>query len=133
MKVYRISKCNYIDDLSGAGAARFSGRWHSKGTYILYTAASAALAMLESIVHITTLVKPELCIVCLDVPEEKIQTLSLAQLPNQWFVNPSPDVLKSVGDRFVKEGIYLMLKTPSAIMPEEHNYLINPAHPDFKK
>ena len=46
MKVYRISKCEYIEDLEGTGAARYPGRWNSKGVYILYTAATPSLALL---------------------------------------------------------------------------------------
>lgn len=132
MNVYRISKCAYIDDLSGRGAARFPGRWHSRGTYVLYTAASPSLALLESVVHITTVVKLDLCILRLEIPEQRVQELSPALLPEEWFQHPAPDQLKNIGDRFVKEGAFLALKVPSAVMHEEYNYLLNPAHPDFK-
>ncbi|MCF3109779.1 RES family NAD+ phosphorylase [Niabella sp. CC-SYL272] len=132
MKVYRISKCAYIDDLSGTGAARFPGRWHSKGTYVLYTAASPSLALLESVVHITTIIKLDLCILGLEIPERSIRTFSTALLPDDWFHHPAPDQLKNIGDRFVKDGTFFALKVPSAVMPEEYNYLLNPAHPDFK-
>lgn len=133
MKVYRISKCIYIDDLSGTGASRFPGRWHNKGSFILYTAASASLAMLESVVHITSLVRPELCITCLMIPEEGITEVSPEELPDKWFVNPPPDSLKKIGDTFVNNAKYLALKVPSAVMPEEFNILLNPAHALFKK
>lgn len=132
MRVYRISKCNYIDDLSGTGAARFPGRWHNKDTYILYTAASPSLALLESVVHITTVIKLDLCIICLEIPEDHIMELQPEQLPEGWFVNPPPDPLRNIGDRFVKQKKFLALKVPSAVMQEEHNYLLNPAHPAFK-
>ncbi|MBO9594778.1 MAG: RES family NAD+ phosphorylase [Niabella sp.] len=132
MKVYRISKCAYIDDLSGTGAARFPGRWHSRGTYVLYTAASPSLALLESVVHLTTVVKLDLCILGLEIPEWSVQELSPALLPEEWFHNPAPDQLKHIGDRFVQEGAFLALKVPSAVMQEEYNYLLNPAHPDFE-
>lgn len=133
MKVYRISKCEYIEDLEGTGAARYPGRWNSKGTYILYTAATPSLALLESVVHISNIAISSYCMICLDVPEDKIKTIISPELPGNWFVNPPIDVLKHIGDSFIKENKFLALKVPSAIMPEENNYLLNPAHPDFKR
>jgi RES domain-containing protein len=132
MKVYRISKCDFISDLRGTGAARYPGRWHSKGTYILYTAASPSLALLESVVHISNIAVASYCMVCLSVPEEKIKSIASSELPANWFVNPPADILRSIGDEFIRENKFLALKIPSAIMPEEHNYLLNPGHPDFK-
>ena len=133
MKVYRISKCEYIEDLEGTGAARYPGRWNSKGTYILYTAATPSLALLESVVHISNIAISSYCMICLDIPENKIKTIDSSELPANWFTNPPIDVLKQIGDSFIKENKFLALKIPSAIMPEENNYLLNPAHPDFKK
>ena len=133
MKVYRISKCQYIDDLSGTGAATYGGRWHSKGTHVLYTAATASLSLLESVVHISNIVAADYCMICLEIPKDKILELSTIDLPYNWFVNLPPDFLKTYGDRFIREGKFLALKVPSAIIPEESNYLLNPNHEDFKK
>ncbi|GAB3428335.1 RES family NAD+ phosphorylase [Niabella aquatica] len=133
MKVYRISKCKFIDDLSGTGASLYSGRWHHKGTFILYTAQSPSLAMLESVVHITTIVQLNLCMVCLEIPNDSIAEISAEQLPDNWFVNPPPDNIKQTGDRFIKNRKHLALKVPSAVMPEEYNILLNPQHPHFEK
>ena len=133
MKVYRISKCEYISDLHGTGAAQYAGRWHSKGTYILYTSATASLALLESVVHISNIAVASYCMICLSVPEDKIKTIEEKELPDNWFVNPSPDVLKQIGDSFIKENKFLAARIPSAIMPEENNFLLNPNHKDFKK
>ena len=72
MKVFRICKCNFVDDLSGTGAALYGGRWNSKGIYILYTAATASLALLETIVHTSTIPKEAFCILELDIPENNI-------------------------------------------------------------
>ena len=133
MKVYRISKCEYISDLNGTGAAQYAGRWHSKGTYILYTSATASLALLESVVHISNIAVTSYCMTCLSVPEDKIKTIASNELPRNWFSNPPPDALKKIGDSFVKENKFLALKIPSAIMPEENNFLLNPRHIYFKK
>jgi RES domain-containing protein len=133
MKVYRISKCDFISDLRGTGAARYPGRWHSKGTYILYTAASPSLALLESVVHISNIAVASYCMVCLSVPEDKLKSITASELPDSWFANPPADILRSIGDEFIRENKFLALKIPSAIMPEEHNYLLNPGHTDFIK
>jgi len=130
MKVYRISKCQYIDDLKGTGAASYPGRWHSKGTYVLYTAATASLALLESVVHMAKIPAKDYCIICLEIPDGKIQEIPFDSLPSYWQAQPAPDILKNIGDSFVKEGKFFALKLPSAIMPEDFNYLLNPNHPD---
>lgn len=132
MEVFRISKCDFIHDLQGTGAARYGGRWNSKGTYVLYTAASASLSLLESLVHITTAVKMDYCIVCLKIPEHSIRTIDRSELPNGWFGNPPLDELKKIGDQFIRDANFLALRIPSAVMPEDYNVLLNPAHPDFK-
>jgi RES domain-containing protein len=126
MKVYRISKCQYIDDLSCTGAANYSGRWHSKGIHILYTAASPSLALLESVAHISNIIVSFFCMICLDVPEDKIYEIKVIDLPDNWYTNPFPDFLKSYGDRFIAENKFFGLKVPSVIMPEESNILLNP-------
>jgi RES domain-containing protein len=133
MKVYRISKCEYINDLNGTGAAWFGGRWNSKGTYILYTAATPSLALLESVVHISNIPAAGYCMIILDIPTDSILEIDINNLPANWQRHPSPAILRKTGDQFVLQNKYLALKLPSAIMPEDFNYLINPAHPDFKK
>jgi RES domain-containing protein len=132
MRVYRISKCEFINDLRGSGAAQFPGRWHSKGTYILYTAATPSLALLESVVHISNIAVSSYCMLCLDLSSDQILTVTAEELPGEWFVNPAPDRLKKIGDNFIREGRFLAMKLPSAIMPEENNILVNPNHPEFE-
>lgn len=131
--VFRISKCKYIDDLKGTGAANFSGRWHSKGTYILYTAATASLALLESVVHLSGIPQEDYCMICLEIPDNSVLTITLKELPENWFTNPPPGSLANIGDQFVHKNQYLALQLPSAIMPEDTNLLLNPNHKDFEK
>lgn len=133
MRVYRISHCRYINDLSGTGAALYGGRWHSKGTYILYTATSSSLALLESIVHMTSIVPVRYCMICLDLPDQPFKELKISDLPVGWNDNPAPDSIKSIGDDFIRDREFLFLKLPSVIASEEMNCLVNPSHKDFKK
>lgn len=132
--VYRIGDCTHIDDLSGTGAALNGGRWNSEGTYILYTSSNASLALLEVLVHFNGMRKGRTwCRIKLQIPEENILELTPDMLPPGWDEFPAPQLLQKTGDRFVQHGKYLGLKIPSAVEPEEWNYLLNPAHPGFKK
>ena len=131
--VYRISKCRYIDDLKGTGAAAYAGRWHSKGTHILYTANSPSLALLESVVHMAGIALVDYCLICLEIPDDKIIKKNVRDLPNNWYANPSPGALSMIGDNFIRQNEYLAIEIPSAIMPEENNLLLNPNHVDFLK
>ncbi len=133
MIVYRISSCSYINDLSGRGAALYGGRWNNKDTYVVYTAESRALALLEAVVHIGKVPAEGFCIATIDIPDNSIEIFQAEKLPGDWQTNPPPNYLKAIGDYFIKSKKYLALAIPSAIMMEEHNYLLNPMHPDFKK
>jgi len=133
MIVYRINKCAYINDLSGKGAAMYGGRWNNKDTYVVYTAQSRALALLEAVVHIGKIPAVGYCMAAIEIPDNSIEKFPEDKLPANWHANPSPDYLKEIGDRFIKARKYLALQMPSALMEEECNYLLNPAHPTFSK
>jgi RES domain-containing protein len=131
MVVYRISNCQFISDLSGEGAYKYGGRWNSKGVHMLYTAGSAALALLESVVHIPNIINVSYCLAAIEVPAQKIAVIHEEELPADWQMNPPPDHLKKIGNSFIASNDHLVLKIPSVILPQEFNYLINPYHKDF--
>lgn len=133
MLLYRIAKCMYADDLSGTGARLYGGRWNNIGKPVVYLASSRALAVLEVLVHLPpTLIPSNYCIVTLDVPDD-IQAIDLQTLPPNWQDYPEPGILKSIGDRFLFDNRHLLCKVPSAVVQEEYNYLLNPAHSRFLK
>ncbi len=133
MKVYRISKNQFINDLSGYGAAHYPGRWNSKGVFVLYTAATAALALLESVVHMDKLLRTGYSLATIVLPEASINKLEVHDLPAGWDGFPPHEKLKKFGDLFVQASEYLALQIPSSIMPEDYNFLINPLHQQFNK
>ena len=55
MRVYRLAKTPFIRDLRGTGGLYGSGRWHRRGTPILYTSENASLPMLEFLANYTIL------------------------------------------------------------------------------
>jgi RES domain-containing protein len=134
MILYRIGNCNYINDLSGTGTRLFGGRWSSKGKPGVYLASSRALAVLEVLVHLQPLFIPDnFCLAEIEVPDDSMEQVDLNQLPTNWNEISSPLAVRKTGDDFLLAKQHLMLKLPSAIVPAEFNFLVNPLHPDMQK
>lgn len=134
MILYRISHCDYIHDLDGAGARLYGARWNSKGNAMVYLTSSRALAVLEVLVHLPPLLIPEnFCVAEIEVPDRSAISLDTADLPKNWKdISPSAEI-RQIGNKFLKDRKHLMMKVPSTIVEQEFNYLLNPSHPDMKK
>lgn len=135
MKVYRLSRRKYAEELSGKGAAMVGGRWNSRGTELIYTAQSRALAMAEVAVHLTLATLPDdFVMVEIDIPDTiSVSDMEPEKLPKHWNSFPYNLRTQSIGDEFVKSEKSCLLKIPSAVVPGDHNFLINPKHIDFSK
>jgi RES domain-containing protein len=134
MVFYRISNCKYAGDLSGTGARLNGGRWNSEGRPMLYMASSRALAVLEVLVHLNTLIVPDnFCLTEIEIPGDSILSLNETMFPSNWRDISPPGRLRELGDEFLRAEKYLLLKVPSSIVPAEFNYLMNPMHPDAIK
>lgn len=129
MIVYRLSKKAYRNDLSGKGAWLAGGRWNSKGTALLYTAESRALCMAEVAVHMPYGIIPEdYYLIAIEISTDSMLEIKPEVLPGDWAEYPHPASTQQIGDAFVQDGKYLVLKVPSAIVPGDFNYLVNPLH-----
>lgn len=138
MRTYRIEREKYLETtLTGNGAARTEGyRWNSLNTYLVYTAESRALAMLEVSVHLDLSedLPTDRYYVEVDIPDDiEILELSEEDLPDNWNGKPPGLETQFIGDDFVLQNEAAVLKVPSTIVAREYNYLINPNHPDAKR
>ena len=61
----------------------------------------------------------------------KIETLSGDWLPDDWRSPQPSERLREIGMRWLEERRSAVLAVPSAVIPAEHNYLLNPMHPEF--
>ena len=69
-----------------------------------------------------------------DIPASvAISRLGPSQLPADWRDYPAPESLADLGMRWARAGTTAMLAVPSAIIPQELNYLFNPGHPAFRE
>ena len=119
----------------GRGGLFNSGRWHTKGRPVIYTAQSVALAALEVLVNVDkSHVPSDLVQLEIDVPDElSILRIELNQLPANWKSYPAPPALQNLGDNWLVAGVEPVLRVPSAVIPEESNLLLNPQHADARK
>lgn len=135
LQAYRLVQARFAAmAFDGEGARQFGGRWNNKGTGIIYLAQSLSLAALEMLVHLDSrqvLAERYRCVL-VEFPKEIYVTVTdLFRLPKNWAADPAPNATKRIGDLWVKEQKTAIMAVPSALIPTESNYLINPAHPDF--
>jgi RES domain-containing protein len=136
IRVYRILRKPYSKlPFDGEGAYRFGGRWSSPGTGIAYAAEHLSLAMIEYFVHIEIRRPPrDLVVATADIPDGvSRRALTSERLPKNWRRVPAPPNLATIGDSFASERTTAILIVPSALVPSEFNWLINPLHADFAK
>jgi RES domain-containing protein len=134
MIVYRLAKSKFAKDLSGRGAEIAGGRWNSKGVRMVYTSASRALCTTEIAVH-TPLgnVPSDYHIISIKLPNIKMLELTAAKLPANWNAFPHDLSTQHIGDLFVQNNKFLVMRVPSAVVQGDFNYLVNPLHADFPK
>jgi RES domain-containing protein len=118
---------------SGEGARLFGGRWNSPGIAMVYASQHKSLAALEQLVHFNPITPNRFKVFEFQFPESLIENISLRNLPKEWRQEPPPPSTQKVGDVWAREMRSAVLAIPSILVPEELNYLLNPAHRDFKK
>jgi len=136
MRVWQICRKPYVDTaLDGIGGMYTSGRWHSKGNPIVYTASSAALAALEVLVHVDPLTAPaDLRLLAIELPDDlSAEVLEPITLPQGWHSVPAPAALQTIGSSWLTSGRTAALNVPSAVITVERNFLLNPRHPEVQR
>lgn len=118
----------------GKAAQRFGGRWNSQGRRAVYASASKSLAVLEVIVHLDVgRPLPRLVAFTFEIDSKLVDRRATAQLPRHWRTSRGLLPTQQIGDEWLASGRALALAVPSTIVPEELNYLLNPADPAFRR
>src|SRR6266496_3170668 len=129
MLLWRISNHGTLD---GRGGLFASARWHTRGHPIVYLAETPSGALTEILVHLELdpaslpashkLLKAE-------APDDmRVQAVADTDLPKNW----KEDILatRTLGDEWLASGGSALFRVHSAIVPETHNFLLNPHHSD---
>jgi RES domain-containing protein len=132
ISAYRISKARYAaSPLTGEGGLHCSGRWHHRGLPVIYTGESLSLASLEVFVHFGKLDDAiKLVAFRIEIPDGLVEVLAASSLPTDWDSVPAGTETADLGTQWLSSKRSAVLRVPSVVTPGEHNYLLNPLHPD---
>lgn len=132
MKVYRITSHQWSTSLGTSGNA---ARWNSDGKLLIYTANSRAMACLENVVHRSAIgLKSFFKTMVIEIPNSiVIDEIRIEDLPDNWSDFTQLNYTQMIGDIWLSGMSSAVLSVPSAIIPQERNFLINMQHPDFQK
>lgn len=134
MDVWRISKRKYkTTAFSGVGSDAVGGRWNPKGYRVVYASENAAVAAMETFVHVDPSLLPPMVLIHaeLDIPD--VEYFAPEDLSKNWKANPAPASLKALGKDWIDRSETAALMVPSVVAPASYNVLLNPAHPDLQR
>ncbi len=132
LQVWRLVTARYADSaFSGDGARLYGGRWNRKGVPVVYTSDSQALAMLEMLVQDDPL-RARYVVIPATIPDEvAVERVTVDSLPARWRAPGEHRRLRTIGTAWARRLSSAVLAVPSAVIPDEHNYLLNPQHEAF--
>lgn len=130
---WRIAKRRHAENaFDGEGARRYGGRWNSPGRAAVYASETRALATLEILAGLETpAVMPAYVLIKVEFDEGLMTELDVRSLPKGWSASPPGDATQRIGDDWLDSATSGVLRVPSAVVPGEFNFLINPLHPGF--
>lgn len=134
LSVWRLVTARFAKSaFSGDGARLYGGRWNRKGVPLIYTAATQSLAMLEMLVQDEPL-RARYVMIEARIPKGvKIDRVKPEDLPADWRSVAARDNLQTIGTEWARKRNGAVLAVPSAVIPDETNYLLNPLHADFRR
>jgi RES domain-containing protein len=130
MLVYRIVHKTYSTSLLASG---LKGRWNSAGKKVIYTAESIPLAFLENMVRRQGVgFNRDFKIMIIEIPDSIIiSSINLFDLEDGWRDFRDYSKCQLIGDKWYDEGKVMVLKVPSAVLPEAFDYVINSEFSDY--
>lgn len=136
MQLYRLTRAKYAQDFSGEGAVCFPGRWHVKGSRVLYASTSQSLALSELAMQVHRKAwMVDLVWTVLEVPDE---WWDKALAFDSVLVPESPLESRAFGSAWLEAGETPMMRVPSALLSSkvapgfcDVNVVLNVGRPDF--
>lgn len=132
--IWRIEKTKRVASATnGDGARIVGGRWTSRGYPAIYCAEHLSLAILEVLVHAPEPTQRSVPRVRFKIRLDRalVERVSEKEIPADFSPRTPYIVTRAAGDAWLRRSRRPALSVPSAIVPTERNYILNPMHPDF--
>ncbi|UXX79347.1 RES family NAD+ phosphorylase [Reichenbachiella carrageenanivorans] len=130
MIVYRICHEKFANQLNSSGRPN---RWNTHAQHVIYTSGSISLCALELLAH-TSGIRPAGTFRIMHIAvDDKAEMMEISEqiLPTDWQGLATYPITQQLGSTWYQSKKSLILKIPSAIIPQESNYILNTDHPDF--
>ena len=131
MEIFRLTNVKYSKSLQASGKAN---RWNKEEQHVLYAGASRSLVTLESLVHLSGVIPKttyKMMVIKVKNPQKSIKSISSSQLSPEWRTLSGYHLNQEIGSAWYQNKNKLLLKVPSAVIPEEYNYVLNTFHPEY--
>lgn len=128
-QLWRLYRAKHGPGLDGTGGTFSPGRWHTLGTRVVYFGVTAAIVVLERLAHTDADLLPDdlrLGLFEFDKPVHAEKIGERTPLPGNWMNREA--TTRKLGTEWVRSRSGCLLEIPSALLPEESNYLLNPQH-----
>ncbi len=132
MILYRLAARQYIHDVSGTGARLYGGRWNPVGSAGIYTSEHISLAFLEKYVHASAKENMQrIALLTIELDEGAVTIFNTDDklLKKSW----ADDISYSqwLGAQILADPAIVAFSVPSAIIPGERNFILNPSADHF--
>ena len=128
--VFRLANMRFPAN-DGAGSRLHGGRWNHIGTPLVYASQSISLCALEVLSNSSGL-PTGLAAIEIHIPDTiPIIQFEESELPPRWDSPIPSSATRDIGTNWARHGATAVLSVPSAIVPRERNYMLNPGHHDF--
>lgn len=131
MIVYRVLYNKVKEWLIGSGK---DGRWSGNARKVIYTSSSVALACLENILRRSgSGFSSDFRTIFYKIPDTIIVgEVPVSSLHADWRLRNNYIYCQAIGNKWYDKKDSLILKVPSAIIPDEFNYIIKTTSPGIR-
>ena len=135
IRAWRVVKSKHASHaFDGEGSRLYGSRWNSPGVKIVHVSETLSLAILEIIAHLQSSAPlPQYVVFTVEFDNSLVDRVEISELPADWRASPPPSAVQQIGDLWVRRASSAVLEVPSALIPHERNYLLNPSHPAFTR
>ena len=133
MELFRISAALHAEKLKASG---MPNRWNVRGQRVIYAGTHRSLATLELLVHRSAVeLLRDFRVMVIHVPDDDrfIRQVMTRELPVNWRTTAAYGSLQKIGSDWYQQQETLLLRVPSAVIPQEYNIVINTEHPEFSR